>query len=35
MVAAEWLFEKVEQSNTNDIKTDHGIEELSPVILEL
>ena len=26
-----WLFEKVEESNTNDIKTDHDIEELSSV----
>ena len=26
------MFRKVEQSNTNDIETDHDIEELSPVM---
>ena len=28
----QWLFEKVEQINTNGIETDHDSEELSPVI---
>ena len=27
-----WLYEKVEESNTNDIKTDNDSEELLPVM---